>query len=129
MNTPYAVLYDGRCRLCRSQAELIARWDREQRLDILDLNDPQVARHFPQVRPEAAREALHVVGPQGQVYRGAEAVREVVLQVPRLKPLGALLSLPGALSLANPVYDWLARNRYALFGSTSSPTCDDEACR
>lgn len=128
MNDRYALLYDGRCRICTAQAAQLARWDRAERLDILDLNDPLVARHFPQVSPEAARAALHVVGPDGAVYRGAEAVREILLQVPQARALGLLLRMPGAISLANPIYDWVARNRY-LLGGTTAAACDDGSCR
>ncbi|RMD74159.1 MAG: DUF393 domain-containing protein, partial [Chloroflexi bacterium] len=70
---------------------------------------------------------LHVVGPDGTIYRGAEAVRELLLQLPALRGLGELLRLPGALTLAQPVYEFVARNRY-LFGGKPT-TCDDGSCR
>ncbi|ACL23249.1 thiol-disulfide oxidoreductase DCC family protein [Chloroflexus aggregans] len=124
---PYTMLYDGNCRLCRSQASLVAAYDEYDQIELIDANSAEARARFPEITLDEAMGQLHVVGPDGTIYRGAEAVRELLLQLPALRGLGELLRLPGALTLAQPVYEFVARNRY-LFGGNPA-TCDDGSCR
>lgn len=123
----YIMLYDGNCRFCTRQAELVAGYNDDGMIEVVDMNTPEARARFPQVTPEAAQRELHLVGPDGALYRGAEAVRETLLRLPNLRGLGELMRLPGALTVARPVYAWVARNRYLLGGRTE--TCDDGTCK
>ncbi len=120
------MLYDGNCRICVSQAEIVASYNDDALIEILDLNSPVARLRFPQVTPEAAQRELHLVAPDGTLYRGAEAVREVLVRLPALRGLGELLRLPGAMSFARPLYAFVARNRYLLGGR--SEECADGTC-
>ncbi|WP_298819719.1 thiol-disulfide oxidoreductase DCC family protein [Chloroflexus sp.] len=122
----YTMLYDGNCRICCQQAQMVSEWDEHHRIELLDANSPAARERFPQISHAEAMEQLHVIGPDGTIYRGAAAARELLLQLPALRGVGELLRLPGALTLAQPLYDLVARNRY-LFGR--SATCDDGTCR
>ncbi|NWF81592.1 MAG: DUF393 domain-containing protein [Chloroflexi bacterium] len=122
----YTVLYDGACRICTSQVELLAGYNDDDLIELLDMNSAEARARFPQVTPEDAQRELHVVAPDGTLYRGAEAVRETLLRLPSLRGLGELLRLPGAMSLARPLYAWVARNRYLLGGQTER--CADGTC-
>jgi predicted DCC family thiol-disulfide oxidoreductase YuxK len=123
----YTLLFDGNCRICSGQAALVARYDPAGRIEPLDMNTPEARARFPQVSPAAARRELHLVGPDGALYRGPEAVRETLLRLPRLRALGQLMRLPGAMAIARPIYRLVARNRYLLGGRAGA--CDDESCR
>jgi predicted DCC family thiol-disulfide oxidoreductase YuxK len=123
--TRYTVLYDGNCRICSSQIELIKAHDDNGLLEILDMNSPEARARFPQVTPIMAQREMHLVAPDGTLHRGAEAVRETLLRLPNLRLLGELMGLPGAMALARPVYAWVARNRY-LFGGRVP--CEDDTC-
>lgn len=123
----YTLLFDGNCRICTSQAELVARYDAVHRIEPLDTNTPEARARFPQVTPAAARRELHVVAPDGTLYRGPEAVRETLLRLPRLRLLGQFMRLPGVMLLARPIYRLVARNRYLLGGRTAA--CDGDSCR
>ena len=123
----YILLYDGACRICTAQAYAIARYDADRRIALLDLNSPAAHEGYPQISPEDAQRWLHIVGPDGRVWRGAEAVRLALLLLPIGRPFGALLYLPGAMRLARPLYDWFARNRYR-FGGYTVADCDSGAC-
>lgn len=120
------MLFDGSCRICAGQAELVAGYNDDGLIEILDMNSPAARARFPQVTPEAAQRELHLVAPDGTLHRGAEAVRETLLRLPSLRGLGELLRLPGAMGLARPLYAWVARNRYLLGGRADG--CDDGAC-
>jgi predicted DCC family thiol-disulfide oxidoreductase YuxK len=123
----YTMLYDGNCRICTGQAETVAAFNDDGLIEILDLNSPEVRARFPQVTPDAAQRELHLVAPDGSLFRGAEAVRETLLRLPSLRGLGELMRVPGAMSLARPLYAWVAANRY-LFGRTGD-SCDDGSCK
>lgn len=126
MTVSHTLLYDGKCRICASQIETVARYNDAGRVEVLDLNTAAAQARFPQITPEAARRELHLVAPDGAIYRGAEAVRRTLLLLPDLRGLGELMGLPGVMMLANPIYAWVARNRYRLGGRTEP--CDDGSC-
>jgi predicted DCC family thiol-disulfide oxidoreductase YuxK len=123
----YMLLYDGACRICTGQAKAVARYDAGGRITLVDLNSPAAREAYPQISPEDAQRWMHIVGPDGRVWRGADAVRLVLLLLPIGRPFGALLYLPGAMLLARPLYDWFARNRYR-FGGYAAADCDSGAC-
>lgn len=123
---PYTLLYDGNCQICVGQAETVAAYNDDDLIELLDMNSPDARTRFPQIRPEDAQRELHLAAPDGQLYRGAEAVRETLLRLPALSGLGELLRLPGAIHVARPIYAWVARNRYRL-GGRAAP-CKDNAC-
>jgi predicted DCC family thiol-disulfide oxidoreductase YuxK len=123
----YTLLYDGKCRICTGQAEAVAAYNDDGAIELLDMNSPAAQARFPQVRPDDARRELHLVAPDGSLHRGAAAVRETLLRLPALRGLGEILRIPGAMSLAGPLYAFVARNRYLLGGQADS--CDDGSCR
>ncbi len=112
--------------MCRSQAELISRYNDDGRIELLDLHEAAVAERFPLISPADARRELHLVGPGGQIYRGAEAVRQILLLLPDLRGLGELMRLPGAMLLARPLYALVANNRYLLGGRVEP--CAEDSC-
>lgn len=75
--------------------------------------------------PAKCAEALHVIGHDGRVHVGSDAVAEVLL-TSRLpwRPLGWLLRLPGLRRLAQFGYAIVARNRHRLPGGTAACSLD-----
>jgi predicted DCC family thiol-disulfide oxidoreductase YuxK len=124
--TRYTMLYDGNCRICTGQAQTVAAYNDDGLIEVLDMNSAEARARFPQITPAMAQRELHLVAPDGSLYRGAEAVRATLLCLPSLRGLGELMGLPGAMSFARPVYAWVARNRY-LFGGQPE-NCTDGAC-
>lgn len=120
------MLYDGNCRICTAQAQTVESYNDDGLIEVLDMNSRAAMARFPQITPAMAQRELHLVGPDGSLYRGAEAVRETLLRLPSLRGLGELMHLPGAMSVARPLYAWVARNRY-LLGGRAEP-CEDGAC-
>lgn len=122
----YTLLYDGRCRLCASQARLIEAYNDDGLIELVDMNAPVARERFPQVTPAMAQRELHLVAPDGSLRQGAEAMREVLLRLPSLRGLGELMGAPGAMRVARPLYAWVARNRY-LLGGRAGP-CEEGVC-
>jgi predicted DCC family thiol-disulfide oxidoreductase YuxK len=122
----YTLLYDGNCRMCTAQARLVESYNDGGLIELLDMNSAAAQSRFPQVSPADAQRELHLVAPDGSLNRGAVAVRETLLRLPALRGLGELLRIPGAIQLAQPIYAFVARNRY-LFGGNAAH-CDDGSC-
>lgn len=118
------VLYDGRCRFCRSQIALLRRAALGRRLDFISLHDPVVAERFPELSHDDLMRQMYVVDPRGHARGGAEAVRYLSRRLPLLWPLAILLHIPGSLPVWKSLYAFVARHRLSIAGS-----CDDGTCR
>lgn len=123
----YALLFDGKCRICSSQVETIAAYNDDGLIELLDMNSAEARERFPQVTPAMAQRELHLVAPDGTFYQGADAVRETLLRLPSLRGLGELMRLPGAMFIARPFYAWVAANRYTIGGRAEE--CTDGSCQ
>lgn len=118
------VLYDGRCRFCRSQIALLRGLDLSGRLAFTSLHEPSVAREFPEIPLAELHRQMYVVDPQGRARGGAEAVRYLSRRLVLLWPLALLLHIPGTLPIWQQLYAFIARHRLRIAGS-----CEDGTCR
>lgn len=110
------VLYDGRCALCLRSLAILRRLDWLHRLRFADARDlPQVPQREPPLKPDRLLEEMHLITPDGsRVYTGFRAFRWIAGRLPPLWPLAPLLFLPGAATLGQRLYLWVARNRFHL---------------
>jgi predicted DCC family thiol-disulfide oxidoreductase YuxK len=67
-----------------------------------------------------------VVTPKEKKFFGADAIRFLSTQLPRMWPLRWLMHIPGTMPLWRWGYRRFANRRY-LFGKRQ--TCDDGSCR
>src|SRR5205807_519948 len=76
------LIYDGECGFCRQAADLVRRWDREQRIALVPFQDQARVAAFGIPLPALAA-AMHLVlpAPDGRVFAGADAVRQALRQV------------------------------------------------
>jgi predicted DCC family thiol-disulfide oxidoreductase YuxK len=118
------VLYDGRCRFCRSQIAILRRCDLTGGLQFTSLHDPSVAVDFPELAYDDLLQQMYVVTRRGHPRGGAEAVRYLSRTLPLLWPAAVLLHVPGSLPLWKSLYAFVARHRLKIAGS-----CDDGTCR
>jgi predicted DCC family thiol-disulfide oxidoreductase YuxK len=108
----YTVLFDGHCPICLASVRRLKRWDTRGALVFLAAQDPSVPRDFSQLSREALVESLHLVGPGGEVWQGAEALEVLVNLLPGLSRARFLFRVPLVRPVARRVYRWIARNRY-----------------
>ena len=118
------ILYDGKCGLCRASVARLRKIDRGGGIELLDLHDPSVAAHFPQMNREEALRLMQAVDPAGKVYAGVDAWARAGLALPRWKFIAWLLLVPGVHFVADMVYAWVARNRYRW----NPELCADGSC-
>ena len=123
------VLYDGHCQFCRAQMETLLRFARRGAIEPLSFQEPGVLERFEGVTHEACMEAMHVVMPDGRVYRGMEAAARAVLTRPILGAVAWLYYVPGLRQLLDALYRWIAKRRYAIAGrALAEQGCDGGTC-
>ncbi len=116
------LVYDGDCGICTRLSERVTRWVRPrhdsfgvaayQHLDLAPLG----------LTIEECDAALQWVAPDGTISSAQDAVARLLLSGRVwLRPVGAVILVPGVNALAGAVYRWVARNRNRLPGGT--PAC------
>lgn len=110
----YTVLYDGECPICLASVRRLRVWDEEGILSFLPAQDRRVSAEFSWIPPEALERSLHLVGPGGETWEGADAVERLVRVLPGLQWVAGLFRLPLARPLARWLYRRVARHRYRL---------------
>lgn len=102
------LVYDGSCGFCKKWVRRVRRWDRGNAVVYLPLQAPDA----PEVTGrswEALQAAAHLVRPDGAVFAGAAAARELFRYLPGGIVPRALLSIPGAMPIAERAYAWIAQ--------------------
>lgn len=119
------VLYDGHCRFCSAQMRNLLRLARPGAIEGVDFQAEGVLERFEGLSFEECMEAMHLVQPNGRVFRGMEAAVRAVLTRPILGAVAWLYYLPGIRQALDALYRWIAKRRYAIAGRQA---CDDDAC-
>lgn len=110
----WVVIYDDTCPICRAGVEKLAGQDRNQRLELVPLTEAHRHPRARQLPAAKLAEALHVVTDTGDVYVGAEAMREIARVIPAYRWAEWILRFPIIRTLANPIYRWVAKHRHVL---------------
>lgn len=118
------VLFDGSCSLCRASVERVRPFNRDGRIEFLDLHDPSSILRFPNVDREEAMRSMQSVDNLGHVYAGVDAWAQIGLRLPGWNLLAWILLVPGIHWTARILYDWIARNRYRW----NREACADGSC-
>ena len=110
----HQLIYDDGCSFCRRSVLLLRRLDWFNTIEPVPLSAAAdlMTKHF--ISLDAMMAAMHLVTRQGQVYAGAEAVREFGLRLPLLFPLALALRFGFVLRLAKWVYQKIRATRYRI---------------
>ena len=122
--TDLTVLFDGSCNLCRASAARVRRFDRANRIEFLDVNDPVAQQRFPQVNREEALRWMQAVDSNGNAFGGSDAWARIGGRLPGWRLIAWLLLVPGIRWTAGRIYGWIARNRYRW----NREMCGDGTC-
>ena len=109
----YTMLFDGSCGLCTRTVAVVRRLDTRDRIDVLDVARDwgAVSARFPALTRAACLEDMHVITPDGRVFRGYAAYRAMAWALPAAWALLPLLYAPLARPLGERVYRAVARRR------------------
>lgn len=124
------VLYDGHCRFCKAQMKNLLGLARRGAIEPVSFQDEGVLERFEGLTYDACMEAMHLVTPEGRVYRGMEAAVRAVVTRPLLGLVAWLYYVPGLRQLLDALYRWVARRRYAIAGRelAAQGGCDGGTC-
>jgi len=108
-----AVLYDGACAMCRASADIVRSYDNSDKIDLLNFHDDELRVRFPAIELDALMDELHVIDDQGNVWRGARAVNQIMRYQHGVRGMLAWLwYFPGFALIADWQYKRIARSRY-----------------
>jgi predicted DCC family thiol-disulfide oxidoreductase YuxK len=106
------VIYDAQCRFCRRSLSLLQWLAGDRLFHLHDANDRELLQSkFPMLACADTNDAMYVVTPRGEVFRGFFAFRRIMWESPRLYPFLPLFYAPGAALLGPRIYAWVAKNR------------------
>jgi lipase maturation factor 1 len=108
------LIFDGDCQFCR---RWIARWKNStgEAVDYLPFQDEEIARRFPEIPRPDLEEAVHLVLPDGTVFRGAHAVLRSLAEGGRHRWLLSLYEQArGFADFAELLYEEVAMHRTFL---------------
>ena len=126
-----AVFYDGLCALCNQSVRILKRLDWLRRFEYHDIQEwERVHASYPQLDRAAALGAMHIVRPDGSLYAGYAALRQISRELPLFFWVYPLLFLPGVTWAGPKLYGWISTHRYELNRVPGGPTeCEGGACR
>lgn len=114
------LIYDGACRFCVASKEGIER--------LSPPDQPASVKYIPYQSVEAEYilgpeyhpgrpEVAYLVGADGQIRKGLDAIVPLLRRLPGGRFVGILLAIPGCRSIASWLYRLVARHRYHWFGT------------
>lgn len=119
---PPVLVFDGDCAFCSSSARFVAERLRRSAADYRVEPWQQLDLGTLGLTPAECDEAVRWVGADGIRDAGHVAIARALLASRWwVRPVGALLLLPGTSRLAARAYRWVASNRHRLPGGT--PAC------
>jgi predicted DCC family thiol-disulfide oxidoreductase YuxK len=109
----YTVVYDGHCTVCGRMVKVLARWDRDHKLEIVPSQQSGVRERFPWIPARSYAESMQVVRTSdGKTWQAAAALEELVKVLPKGRLVSWLFKIPFMRPLVDILYRSFARNRY-----------------
>ena len=114
------ILYDGVCILCNRFVRIILNADKDEIFSFCSLQSDYAEQLLDNFTTSPSNRDTVILFRNGQLYDRSTAVLKIVTALPGLWKLGYVFYIiPGALR--DLIYDWVAKNRYKIFGK--SDTC------
>lgn len=122
------VLFDGVCNLCNTAVDFIIKRDKHSSFKFGALQDQSLKRLFNSYRiKEDYLDSLILIR-SDKVYYRSRAALEITKKLSGLWPLlYGFIIVPAFLR--DPIYDWIAKNRYKWFGKKETcriPTKEEQ---
>ena len=115
----YIVLFDGVCNLCNGAVQFIIKRDTHNKFLFASLQSAFAKEHLQKAGYTISEPNSIVLVKGDQLLQRSNAVLEILRQMKGLWPLlYAFKIIP--VFLRDPVYNFIARNRYKFFGKKDS---------
>ncbi|TCU57834.1 putative DCC family thiol-disulfide oxidoreductase YuxK [Novosphingobium sp. PhB57] len=123
------IVFDGMCVLCSANAAFVLRHDRAGRFRLASMQGEAGAALYRRFGIDPANPETLIVVEGDNVLRDSDAMLAIWAGLDRpWNALAALRIVPR--KLRDPIYRWVARHRYRLFGKRSAcwiPTAEHAA--
>ena len=110
----YHVIYDDNCPICAAGAVRLEKLDRMGLVRCVPLSEIPERPDMRTLSRAKLKDQMHLITPEGKVYRGAEAAGVLATLFPGSRLLGEFILLPGVRSVARRVYRLVARHRFKI---------------
>ncbi|MEL6929086.1 MAG: DCC1-like thiol-disulfide oxidoreductase family protein [Cyanobacteria bacterium J06600_6] len=114
----YKIVYDSKCNLCSTFAQLLKQFDREQTFSYIPMQDRSGLAAYG-ITPDDCEAGMILIDTQNPAsqWQGSEAAEEIA----NLLPLGetfvaAYRGIPGMKWLGDRSYEQIRDHRYEWFG-------------
>lgn len=123
----FSLLYDGHCPICCKEVAWLRRWNRWQKLALIDIQSSDFNPSDYGLTHDTLMARIHGVYPDGRIITGMAVFRETYRAIGLcwlMTPTGwPLLSW-----LFDTLYDQFAKHRIKLGKLFGSPHCIDNRC-
>jgi hydroxyacylglutathione hydrolase len=119
----FKVLYDDQCEICQAGVAWLKVLDRRGRTEAVAITAAALEELGAGLEMDSCLRELHVVDPDGRVYKGWDAVARLARLFGWTWIVGAVGSVAPFRQMARWAYGFVARNRHAL------SKCRGGACR
>ena len=113
LSPQFKIIYDGHCQFCKRSIEQIKVMDLFGKCKYLDYRIfPDLVKLHPLLKKDLVNSQLHLITPEGKLYGGFFAFRQLAWIMPLLYPFLILMYLPFADIVGSRIYRLIAKNRY-----------------
>ena len=115
MGRAYTMIYDGECKVCGRMVKLIAKRDRDHKIEMVPSQAAGVHARFPWIPRRAYMESVQLIRSRdGKTWQAAGALEELLKVMPKGRLFSWIFKIPFVRPLVDTFYRAFARNRYRL---------------
>ena len=114
----YQIIYDGKCNLCTTFAQLLKQFDRDQTFAYIPMQDEASLANYG-VMPTDCEAGMILIDTEqpARRWQGSEAAEEIARLLPLGEPfIAAYRAIPGMKWLGDRSYEQIRDHRYEWFG-------------
>ncbi len=108
------LIYDDNCHICNLGVEKVKKLDKARLIRLVQLSNPQVPPNIKLPSKEEMQKQMYLFSPDGEVFKGAEAIARMMTIFPDSKIAGKIASFPLFRPIARLIYAVVAKNRMKL---------------
>ncbi len=114
----YQVIYDSKCNLCTTFAQLLKQFDRDQTFTYIPMQDEASLANYGIMPTDCEAGMILIDADQpARRWQGSEAAEEIARLLPLGEPfIAAYRAIPGMKWLGDRSYEQIRDHRYEWFG-------------
>lgn len=106
------LIFDGDCGICTYSSEFVLKHSIDNSIDVKPYQILNLKDLHNVLSEERTSKSLFLLTKDGKLYNRSKGVFETMKRMRGIyKALGYILSNPVIVFIANPIYDWVSRNR------------------